>query len=225
MKTAADTFRPNPAFDCATVITNLGTGEALVSTLEGKGAPSMVERTLVRPPSGRVGPVTDGERQAIINASPVAGQYDQDVDRQSAYEILTARAQKNAEQDAAKQPEQENAGSRWTLPGFGDDDKASRPRRPTARPLRLPARDDRRSGDEKRGANRRHPGRAGAGARNSRQPETVTGSAGDGIRRWPARAWVGALRLLTRRANGSFVSICNRLILLRRSRSSAQGRG
>lgn len=66
VRTAADTFRANPAFDCATVITNLGTGEALVSTLEAKGAPSIVERTLVRPPSGRVGPVTDAERRQIM---------------------------------------------------------------------------------------------------------------------------------------------------------------
>lgn len=66
VRTAADTFRANPAFDCATVITNLGTGEALVSTLEAKGAPSIVERTLIRPPSGRVGPVTDDERRQIM---------------------------------------------------------------------------------------------------------------------------------------------------------------
>ncbi len=63
VKTAADTFRPNPDFDCATAITQLGTGEALVSTLSGKGVPSMVERTLIRPPSGRIGPLTDAERR------------------------------------------------------------------------------------------------------------------------------------------------------------------
>ncbi len=72
VKTAAETFRPNPAFDCATVITTLGTGEALVSTLEGKGAPSIVERTLIRPPSSRLGPITEAERQSIMNVSPVA---------------------------------------------------------------------------------------------------------------------------------------------------------
>ncbi|TIT45760.1 MAG: DUF853 family protein, partial [Mesorhizobium sp.] len=57
VRTAAETFRPNPDFDCATVITQLGTGEALVSTLEAKGVPSMVQRTLVRPPSSRLGPI------------------------------------------------------------------------------------------------------------------------------------------------------------------------
>ncbi|HUH49397.1 MAG TPA: DUF853 domain-containing protein [Mycoplana sp.] len=125
VKTAADTFRPNPDFDCATVITQLGTGEALVSTLEGKGAPSMVERTLIRPPSSRVGPLTDAERANVMKVSPVTGLYDEDFDRESAYEILAARAKKieaqqQAEQDAA-QPQQ-NGGSRWTLPGFGDDE-------------------------------------------------------------------------------------------------------
>jgi DNA helicase HerA-like ATPase len=133
VKTAADTFRPNPAFDCATVITNLGTGEALVSTLEAKGAPSIVERTLVRPPSGRVGPVTDAERQQVMDKSPVLGVYDEDVDRESAFEMLAARAKKAAESEAAKraQEEAQSAGggtSGWTLPGFGggNDDQPTR---------------------------------------------------------------------------------------------------
>ncbi|KQV63749.1 helicase HerA-like C-terminal domain-containing protein [Rhizobium sp. Root1220] len=126
VKTAADTFRPNPAFDCATVITTLGTGEALVSTLEAKGAPSIVERTLIRPPSGRVGPLTDTERQQVMDRSPVLGVYDEDLDRESAFEILAARAKKASDADAAKQaqPTQPTEGSvsgRWTLPGFGDD--------------------------------------------------------------------------------------------------------
>jgi hypothetical protein len=132
VKTAADTFRPNPAFDCATVITNLGTGEALVSTLEAKGAPSIVERTLVRPPSGRVGPVTDAERQQVMDKSPVLGVYDEDVDRESAFEMLAARAKKAAESEAAKraQEEAQSSGgtSGWTLPGFGggNDDQPTR---------------------------------------------------------------------------------------------------
>uniref|UniRef100_UPI00260813C7 helicase HerA-like C-terminal domain-containing protein n=1 Tax=uncultured Rhizobium sp. TaxID=155567 RepID=UPI00260813C7 len=109
VKTAADTFRPNPAFDCATAITTLGIGEALVSTLEAKGAPSIVERTLVRPPSGRVGPLTDPERQKVMSLSPVAGQYDADLDAESAYEILNARAAKAAEAAAAKQAAEERA--------------------------------------------------------------------------------------------------------------------
>ncbi len=143
VKTAADTFRPNPAFDCATAITTLGTGEALVSMLEDKGVPGMVERTLVRPPSSRLGPITEEERQRVLQLSPVANQYDVDEDRESAYEILTARARERtapppagpAPQPAAPEPtapqSTDTASGRWTLPGFGEQtrrDDAPRPR-------------------------------------------------------------------------------------------------
>ncbi len=130
VKTAADTFRPNPAFDCATAITTLGTGEALVSMLEGKGAPSIVERTLIRPPSSRLGPVSEEERRKVLSVSPVAEMYDEDFDRESAYEILAARAGKGAQQAPppapAPQPtgekdDSDSAAGRWTLPGFGND--------------------------------------------------------------------------------------------------------
>jgi DNA helicase HerA-like ATPase len=93
VKVAAETFRPNPAFDTYTAITELGQGEALVSMLEGKAVPSMVGRTLVRPPSSRLGPLTDDERRQVIAASPLAGIYDQSVDRESAFEVLKARAE------------------------------------------------------------------------------------------------------------------------------------
>jgi DNA helicase HerA-like ATPase len=140
VKTAAETFRPNPAFDCATAITQLGTGEALVSTLEAKGVPSIVERTLIRPPSGRIGPLSDVERQTVMDRSPVLGLYDEDVDRESAFEILAARARQAADQAAAKKAQDElepspPAGSGetsgWTLPGFGDkaDDDTRKPTR------------------------------------------------------------------------------------------------
>jgi DNA helicase HerA-like ATPase len=76
VRTAAETFRPIP-ISTATAITQLATGEALVSTLEAKGVPSMVQRTLIRPPSSRLGPITAAERQKLIQESPVAGQYDQ----------------------------------------------------------------------------------------------------------------------------------------------------
>jgi DNA helicase HerA-like ATPase len=91
VKAAADTFRQNPAFDTAKAILELQVGEALVSTLDEKGAPSMVERTLIAPPSGRVGPCTPEERQAIIAASAMRGKYDQEIDRESAYEVLAKR--------------------------------------------------------------------------------------------------------------------------------------
>ncbi|SON54842.1 Ornithine/acetylornithine aminotransferase [Hartmannibacter diazotrophicus] len=93
VKVAAQTFRPNPNFDAFEVITQLGVGEALVSTLENKGIPSIVERTLVRPPSGRLGPITDNERQQLINSSPILGLYDKPEDRESAFELLAARTE------------------------------------------------------------------------------------------------------------------------------------
>jgi len=88
---AAETFRPNPKLNTAQVITQLGKGEALVSFLEGNGTPSMVDRTIVRPPSARIGPVTPDERKAVIDKSPLKGKYDTTIDPNSAYEILQKR--------------------------------------------------------------------------------------------------------------------------------------
>ncbi len=118
VRTAAETFRPNPDFDCAAAITQLGVGEALVSTLEDKAVPGMVQRTLIRPPESRLGPITDAERAALISQSPVAGKYDDPVDRESAFEMLAKRAAepRNANADAGqagKKPEES-----WTLPDF-----------------------------------------------------------------------------------------------------------
>jgi DNA helicase HerA-like ATPase len=134
VRTAADTFRPNPDFDCATTITQLGTGEALVSTLEAKGVPSMVQRTLIRPPASRLGPITPDERRKLIAESPVAGQYDEAVDRESAFEILQKKA-KDAQ--AAQEQSTQSGGSRWTLPDFGGSDNNSSVERGTTR--RAPA--------------------------------------------------------------------------------------
>ncbi|TKT81202.1 helicase HerA-like C-terminal domain-containing protein [Aquamicrobium sp. LC103] len=120
VKTAAETFRPNPDFDCFKAITQLGTGEALVSTLEEKGIPSMVQRTLVRPPAGRMGPITVEERKSLMAQSPVAGQYDQTIDRESAYEILQKRAADTAKaQQEAAQADASGGGTTWSLPDFG----------------------------------------------------------------------------------------------------------
>src|ERR1043166_3254084 len=96
VRAAAETFRANPKLDTATVISELGKGEALVSFLEGNGTPSMVERCMVRPPSARVGPVTPDERKGVIMKSPVKGKYDQAIDSESAYEKLTQRTQTTA---------------------------------------------------------------------------------------------------------------------------------
>lgn len=96
IKTAAENFRPNPAFDTFKAITELGVGEALVSVLEENGSPSIVDRTLIRPPASRIGIISDAERQQAIVASPVSGIYDKALDRESAYERLTQRASEPA---------------------------------------------------------------------------------------------------------------------------------
>ena len=99
---AAQTFRANPKLDTTKAIMELGKGEALVSFLEGGGTPSMVERVMIRPPSGRIGPITPEERQAIMNASPFKGKYDTAIDAESAYEILQARVAGTAAQDSSE---------------------------------------------------------------------------------------------------------------------------
>jgi DNA helicase HerA-like ATPase len=92
VKTAADTFRPNPKFKAAEAIVELGVGEALVSFLDAKGVPTPVQRCFIAPPRGRIGPASDAERAAIVKASPLSGKYERSVDRESAYEVLMGRA-------------------------------------------------------------------------------------------------------------------------------------
>ena len=99
LRAASESFRANPAFDTADAIQALGTGEALVSVLDEKGAPTVVARTLIRPPDSRLGPATDPERAATLAASPVRGVYDTMIDRESAEEVLAAR---HARADAAE---------------------------------------------------------------------------------------------------------------------------
>lgn len=96
VRAAATTFRQNPGLDSATAITELGVGEALVSMLGDKGVPGMVQRCLVRPPGSRIGGITDEERALVRSRSPIGGGYDQLVNRESAYEILAARAEQAA---------------------------------------------------------------------------------------------------------------------------------
>lgn len=88
---AAKAFRENPAFDTQKVTMELGVGEALVSTLDMRSQPTMVARTLVRPPSSRIGPITEVERRAVIRSSPIAGEYDQP-SPENQYEILNQGA-------------------------------------------------------------------------------------------------------------------------------------
>ncbi len=92
VKSAAETMRPNPKFDTETAIQEVGVGEAVVSFLDEKGRPGMVERVYILPPASRIGPITPDERKAVIAASAVAGVYEKTVDRESAFEKLQARA-------------------------------------------------------------------------------------------------------------------------------------
>ncbi|WP_409019566.1 helicase HerA-like domain-containing protein [Brevundimonas vesicularis] len=91
LRAAAQSFRSNPAFDTAEAIQALGVGEALVSTLDEKGAPTVVAQTRIRPPDSRLGPASDAERAALMASSPVRGTYDTAINRESAEEILKAR--------------------------------------------------------------------------------------------------------------------------------------
>lgn len=116
LRAAAETFRPNPDFDTETAIREVGVGEAVVSLLENKGVPSVVQRTLIRPPSSRLGPITDAERAALMAASPLAGLYDVAIDRDSAFEELgrrAAAAQSLSAQAAPDAPREYNAGRRY----------------------------------------------------------------------------------------------------------------
>ena len=98
VKSAAQTFRANPKLDVEKVITELAVGEALVSFLEEDGKPGIVQRAFILPPHGQIGPITPQERNAIINNSPVKGTYENIIDRESAYEMLKARASKASEE-------------------------------------------------------------------------------------------------------------------------------
>ena len=122
VRAAATTFRQNPALDTATAITELGVGEALVSMLEDRGVPGVVQRCLVRPPCSRIGAISEQERATVRGRSPVGGLYDQPVNRESAYEILAARARQAAE-DAARDAAAEAAAKEAARA-----DKARRPR-------------------------------------------------------------------------------------------------
>jgi DNA helicase HerA-like ATPase len=122
VRSAAETFRQNPKLDVAEVITHLGVGEALVSLLETGGTPTIVERTFILPPHSKIGPITEAERQAIIQQSVIFGTYETTVDRETAAEILQARAQAAVASSGAASattapgqpaPEQESAAGKF----------------------------------------------------------------------------------------------------------------
>ncbi|HEY8577675.1 MAG TPA: helicase HerA-like domain-containing protein [Devosia sp.] len=126
VRVAAETFRPNPAFSTEEAITQLGIGEALVSVLEDKGVPSMVARTLIRPPSAQVGPLLPEDRRAVMSASPVGGLYDQTVDRESAFEVLSRKAR---DRQLAEERQRQDDELRKTERSYQDE----RPRRSSSR--------------------------------------------------------------------------------------------
>ncbi len=103
VRAAAETFRQNPEINVETAITELGVGEALISFLDEKGIPAMVERAFVIPPQSHIGPVTPEQRQQLLANSLVAGQYETAVDRESAYEMLKAKANEMAQVQAQQE--------------------------------------------------------------------------------------------------------------------------
>jgi len=107
LRRAAETYRSNPRFDTETAIREVGVGEAVTSMLDEKGAPGIVERTLIRPPSSQLGPIAPAERAGVVAASPIAGKYETLRDRESAHEILSARAAAAAAE--AEEAEREKA--------------------------------------------------------------------------------------------------------------------
>ena len=107
LKRAAETYRANPEFDTSEAIREVGTGEAVTSMLIDKGVPGIVERTLIRPPSSQLGPITKAERAAVMAASLMAGKYDERLDRDSAAEMLAKRAGDAAKEAEAAEAEEE----------------------------------------------------------------------------------------------------------------------
>ncbi len=107
VRVAANTFRSNPAFDTGEAITQLNTGEALVSFLDEKGAPQMVERANILPPQGQIGPITVGERDQLLRSSLIYGVYENYIDRESAYEILSKRQELLEEERKRAEEEKE----------------------------------------------------------------------------------------------------------------------
>ncbi|WP_421907601.1 helicase HerA-like domain-containing protein [Mameliella sp.] len=112
LRLAAETYRENPAFDIEEAIRTVGVGEAVTSFLEAKGAPGIAQRTLIRPPSSQLGPITEAERRAVMAGSEMAGKYDTAIDRDSAHEILRARAEAAAKAAEAAEREEEEAAAR-----------------------------------------------------------------------------------------------------------------
>lgn len=119
VKAAAETMRDNPALNEESIITELGVGEALVSCLNEKGQPGIVERALIVPPQAQIGPITAAERKELIQSSIVAGHYEKLVDRESAYEILKGRTAEKQPEGTVQQPAPQAASGSANSGGIG----------------------------------------------------------------------------------------------------------
>ena len=138
VRAAAETFRANPGLDVEAAITEMGVGEALISTLQDKGIPSPVERAKVAPPRSRMGPLTDEERRVVLSRSPLAGRYEALVDRESAYELLARKAEE-AEARAAADAEAAARADDWNAQVTAAYGSGTRARKPSAAPRRRAA--------------------------------------------------------------------------------------
>jgi uncharacterized protein len=138
VRAAAETFRQNPKVDVETAITQLGTGEALVSLLDEKGQPGIVERAFVLPPHSRIGVITPAERQALVQGSVIFGHYEKIVDRESAYEMLKEKAARAAAEAQAQAEAQARQQAPYAYPPPAGRDRSpypqpQAPRRPAGR--------------------------------------------------------------------------------------------
>lgn len=119
VKTAAETFRPNPAFKTADAIMELETGEALVSFLDEKGSPAIVERAKILFPLSQIGAISESEREQIIRKSRLYGRYDNAIDRESAFEVLLKQAEDKAAKEEPAKTSKEAKGNSSKSKGFG----------------------------------------------------------------------------------------------------------
>jgi DNA helicase HerA-like ATPase len=187
VKAVADNFRENPNFKASDAVQELAVGEALVSTLDTKGIPSIVDRVFITPPTCRMGSITPDERKAVMAASPLKGIYDETVDRESAYEILIGRAQA-ATAGSAPSTSQGPAPSRRTWGGGGAgpaQPEASAPRRPQTYPMPQTPRE----APAPRASNRQTMGEAVAKS----AARSVTSAIGSSIGRALVRGVLGSL--------------------------------
>jgi hypothetical protein len=185
VKAVADNFRENPKFSASDAVQELAVGEALVSTLDTKGIPSIVDRVLIAPPSCRMGSITPDERAAVMAKSPLKGAYDETVDRESAYEILMGRAQASGTSTSSSAP----SGPAPARRTWGTGDAAPQTSEPQRRPTSYPMPETSRPAPAPRASNRQTIGEAAAKS----AVRSVTSAIGGSIGRALVRGVLGSL--------------------------------